>query len=1283
MNKLLVSILIATIFSATNLNISAQIKLKPILSEDDLRFNRLDTKAGLSSNLPTCMVEDWQGFVWIGTEFGLNRYDGYSFKWFRPKIDDTISIANDRIRDIFLDKDGTIWACTNKGFSKFNAASETFTNYLPNRKDPGSEDNQIWSLKQDSKGILWVFANSGLFLFNPKTKQFTDCKKDSLNTWSEFAEFFKNYYFRNNFYEDKNGDIWLATWGKGLMKYDHARASFISYKVNTLDSNSIRDNYILSIKPDKNGNLWIIYSREDVISILTNPEKGIFRHYYYSKNKAGSPIQRPYNGFIDNSGDFWITGHRGISKYNYKSYDFTTYDFNFTFSFWTVNYNEGKFWMLTDPDRKIAVFNSNTHSLNLYRQNQARPYSLLNFQVRFAYSGKNSGISFIDYGGGVSMLSAFGNAFDSFDSQFGDNYTPLRNLVLCFSQDKENIWIGAASGLYRMKTDTSGLKHFEKFYLKDKHVNAGDNFINVLYLDKKRFLWIGTASGLYKFDTKKGHVVQSFENNPENSKSIGPAQVTKIYEDSQGFLWVLTQYGLNFLNLQTNEFLRLKCNSNDSIIPKDIMNLYFAVDKDGAVWAGDYGLGVFKYEFPKASSTSKMEEIIINKKYKVTNYKHEPNNPYSLACNEVINLYKDMQDRIWIGTNLGLNLYVPEIDGFLLIDENQGLADHTINEIIDDEQGNLWVSNRKGISKLTFTKTYSKGTKSIKGSDLKVIVKNFDKNDGFQGSDELGICFRSKEGELYFGGSYGFNIIRPWLIMENTNPPPVLITAFYKFHNRVFVEKPIYETKEIVLDYKENVFSFDFVALNYKNAFKNQYAYMLQNHDKEWINCGTERSAKYSGLPPGKYVFRVKACDNDGVWNDTGASIKVTINPPFWQIWWFRISVSMIILLAIAAFIRWRISKIKVEKEKLEQKVEERTHQLNQTNEELKVTIDVVNNQKEEINSTLEHLKLTQAELIQSEKMASLGQLIAGIAHEINTPLGAINASINTITDSTKQSIKLLPDLVKSLSDKELKLFMELVNRSAKNNNSLSSKEEREVRRKITSQLEEKGIAEADDFADILVDMGIYDGFESYLPLLKPLTMKAAYHLSMQIKNSKNIKMAVDRASKVVFALKNYARYGNEQAMVETNIVDGLETVLTLYQNQLKHGINLHKEYEEVPAILCYPDELNQVWTNLIHNAIQAMDGKGELIISVLKNPKGFQNLWGLEVRISDTGKGILAEIKDRIFDAFFTTKPAGEGSGLGLYIVKQIIDKHKGTISFESEVGKGTTFIVELPMNN
>jgi signal transduction histidine kinase len=259
-------------------------------------------------------------------------------------------------------------------------------------------------------------------------------------------------------------------------------------------------------------------------------------------------------------------------------------------------------------------------------------------------------------------------------------------------------------------------------------------------------------------------------------------------------------------------------------------------------------------------------------------------------------------------------------------------------------------------------------------------------------------------------------------------------------------------------------------------------------------------------------------------------------------------------------------------------------------------------------------------------------------------------------------------------------LFLELVNRSIRNNESITSREEREHRKILAAQMEEKGIQNADNYADLLVDMAIYNNIEPYFPIISEQSMQAAFHLSQQMKNSQNIKTAVERASKIVFALKNYARFSNTEEMVPGDIPETIETVLTLYHNQLKLGINVIKEFEEVPRILCYPDELNQVWTNLIYNAVQAMSGKGELTISVSKCQTCFENQSGLVIRISDTGIGISPEIREKIFDAFYSTKSAGEGSGLGLYIVKQIIDKHKGKVRVESEVGKGSTFIIELP---
>jgi signal transduction histidine kinase len=332
----------------------------------------------------------------------------------------------------------------------------------------------------------------------------------------------------------------------------------------------------------------------------------------------------------------------------------------------------------------------------------------------------------------------------------------------------------------------------------------------------------------------------------------------------------------------------------------------------------------------------------------------------------------------------------------------------------------------------------------------------------------------------------------------------------------------------------------------------------------------------------------------------------------------------------------------------------------------------------QELSLTLDHLRATQAQLIQSEKMAALGQLIAGIAHEVNTPLGAIRASIGNISHALNDSIQQLPELFRRLNPAQQRDFFALLDKSLNSQIALSSREERQAKRALRNNLAEYDLEETDLIADTLVDMGIYDGIEAFIPLLQTpdisFILQAAYNLSSQQKNSQNINTAVERASKVVFALKSYARYDQSDTMIETNITEGIDVVLTIYHNQLKQGVEVTKNYQTVPPILCLPDELNQVWTNLIHNAIQAMKNQGGLEISVFP-----QNDY-VVTQITDSGPGIPDNIKERIFEPFFTTKPSGEGSGLGLDIVRKIVEKHHGKIEVESRPGQ-TTFSVLLPI--
>ena len=346
--------------------------------------------------------------------------------------------------------------------------------------------------------------------------------------------------------------------------------------------------------------------------------------------------------------------------------------------------------------------------------------------------------------------------------------------------------------------------------------------------------------------------------------------------------------------------------------------------------------------------------------------------------------------------------------------------------------------------------------------------------------------------------------------------------------------------------------------------------------------------------------------------------------------------------------------------------------------EEANNTLEIkVEDRTRELSDALENLKLTQQELIQSEKMAALGQLVAGIAHEINTPLGAIRSSVENISAFLTEDMTKLASFLQSLSPKNQLEFFSLLQRI--DQPIITSKEKRKYRRALTRKLDIEDIENSDIIADNLVEMGIYDNIKDILPLLKDTKSEQilhnAYRLSTLHKSTNTITIASERAAKTVFALKTFARYDNTGEKVPANLVDTIETVLTLYHNKLKYGINVVKNYEQLPSVWCYPDELNQVWTNLIHNALQAMDNKGTLTIQLSK-----QDQFAV-VNITDTGIGIPDDIQNKIFDPFFTTKPSGEGSGLGLDIVKKIIDKHKGKIEFQSEIGK-TTFTVSIPIH-
>ncbi len=844
---------------------------------------------------------------------------------------------------ILQDSQGFIWFGTKDGgLNKYNGSE--FAIYVHDPDDPNSlSNNYAFDLIEGQDGTLWVCTwGSGLDKFDPATETFTHYPHDENNPNS----------LSNNLiwsvYEDSDGWLWIATDG-GLNKFDPANENFVHYQHDPDDPQSLSTNSLTHIYADRAGILWVGSYGAGMNKFDPVSETAVrYRHDPDNANSLSN--DNIWAIEADSSGMLWIGTESGVDKFDPASETFTHYQYGETdpdsLSYNTVTDiiedRNGMLWMSTFGG--LNRFDPVNEKFSRFLNDATDPHSLSNDLVWYLLED-NTGTVWASTDNGVNKYDPGSERFAHYQHNPDNPDSLAENLVSAIYEDADGIlWIGTkGGGLDKFDRVNNTFIHYQH---DDNNPNSpSNNNIIAIHPDSSGVLWLGTEGGGFdKFDPLQETFIH-YQNDPDDPNALSNDGVADIDIDSAGIVWVGTYGGgLNRFDPESETFKLYTHDEND---PQSLTSPFVRtvlVDSTGAVWVGSEG---------SLSRFDPGSETFIN-------YLADENDPTSLSNDTIGTIYEDSRGILWIGTNHGLNKFDSSTGTFSVYRDKQGLAGNGVSAILEDEQGVLWVGTTDGLSRF---------------DPQAETFRNYDVGDGLQGdSFLLHSAYKSASGELFLGGVGGFNAFYPDRLANNPHVPVVVLTDFQLFNQPVVIgaDSPLQEhislAEQITLSYDQSVFSFKFAALNYRSPEKNHYAYKMEGFDQDWTYVDSQRRfATYTNLDPASYTFRVRASNNDGVWNEEGASIKIVITPPWWETWWFRSSAAVVVVGLVFGAFRWRVRSIESRNRWLESQVADRTRRLQKQTVELAQARD-------------------KAETANQAKSAFL----ANMSHELRTPLNGI-----------------------------------------------------------------------------------------------------------------------------------------------------------------------------------------------------------------------------------------------------------------------------------------------------